>query len=141
MKVLAVDPGDKNLGLAVSDDTGTLARPLTVIPHVSMDQDVQRIAGEAAVRKVEIVVIGAAFGGDGEETRAVRHAQRLLEHLQLATSLKCVLWDESGTTQAARNAAVRAGKPKHRRRGHHDAMAAAIMLQDYLDAIREEKCP
>jgi len=141
VKVLAVDPGDKNIGLAVSDDTGTLARPLIVIPHVTMDQDVQRIAGEAAVRKVEIVVIGAAFGGDGEETRAVRHAQRLLEHLQLATSLKCVLWDESGTTQAARNASVRAGKPKQHRKGHHDAMAAAIMLQDYLDAIREEKCP
>ena len=141
MKVLAVDPGDKNIGLAVSDDTWTLARPLTVIAHVSMDQDVQRIAEAANVNQVEVVVIGAAFGGDGEETRAVRHAQRLLERLQSVTLLKCVLWDESGTTQVARNAAVRAGKSKQHRMGHHDAMAAAIILQDYLDAIREEKCP
>ena len=133
-RYLAVDPGEKFLGLAVSDPTGRLARPLQVLRHQSHRADAEAIARLARQWEVTTIVVGLATDVHGRATTLqARRARNLARHLRRVTGLPVVLWDETGTTQAAR--AVWAAT---RRRGRHrqrpDAAAAVLLLQAYLNA-------
>lgn len=136
-RILAVDPGEKRLGIALSDPTGTLARSLLVLQHVSRMVDAAQIADLAAEHGAERIVIGAALDDDGQSTPQSRHAERLAEAVRQQTSLPVELWDESGSTQAARETRLRMGVSRRKRSGHLDEVAAAIILQSYLDAHSE----
>ncbi len=136
-RILAVDPGEKRLGIALSDPTGTLARPLLVLRHVSRMVDAAQIADLAVEHDAERIVIGAALDVDGQSTPQSRHAERLAEAVRQQTSLPVELWDESGSTQAARETRLRMGVSRRKRSGHLDEVAAAIILQSYLDAHSE----
>jgi len=125
-RVLAVDPGEVRLGLAVSDPTGAIARPLEVISHKSRQEDARRIARTAAEHSVETVVVGIALDQEGEVGPQARRALRLVEALKLETNLPIETWDESGTTAAARAMGGTSDKL--------DARAAAVILQEFLDA-------
>ncbi len=137
MKVMAVDPGEKRLGIAVSDETGNLARPLMVIIHVNLKSDAAQIASIADEQKVELIIIGAAFGSEGQETPASRHASRLMAEICLQTETRCVLWDESGSTINTLSILREMNIRKNRRTGHQDDLAAANILQSYLDTPEE----
>ena len=132
-RVLAVDPGEKRLGIAVSDPTGTIARPLKVIRHVSRDEDAAAIAREAADQGAVEIIIGQALGDEGQPTPQSRHAERLAEEVRSQTQIKVGLWDESGSTQAARAARLAMGVSRRKRSGHLDDIAATVILQSYLD--------
>jgi putative Holliday junction resolvase len=123
--VLGVDPGDKRIGLAVSDPTGTVARPLDVLRHQSRDQDVRQILGVAASQAAELIVVGIPYGIDGEIGPQARKAMRLVEAIRKSGTLVVETWDES---QSSERAAF--GSSRH----SLDARAAAVILQDYLDA-------
>jgi len=133
MRILAVDPGEKNLGIAISDPTGTIANPLTVLKHVSRPLDAAAIAQLAADHQAERIIVGQALDDDGQPTPEGRRAGRLAEALQAQTDLPIELWDESGSTQAARQARLAMGASRRKRRGHLDDLAAAYILQTYLD--------
>lgn len=133
-RVLAVDPGEKRLGIALSDPTGTLARPLLVLRHVSRAVDAAQIAALAVEHGAERIIIGAALDDEGLPTPQSRHAERLAEAVRQQTSLPVELWDESGSTQAARETRIRMGVSRRKRSGHLDEVAAAVILQSYLDA-------
>lgn len=132
-RILAIDPGEVNIGLAVSDLSQTIANPLLVFPHVARAADVARIAALAKEKEVVAFIIGGPFGDGGTETPGVRHAQTLANALQTLTGLPVTLWDESNTTKEAIASRVIIGVPRSRRGGHHDAIAATILLQSYLD--------
>jgi putative Holliday junction resolvase len=134
MRVLAVDPGEKRIGLALSDPTGTIANPLTVLNHVTRAIDAATIAQMAAEHAAVRIVVGQALDADGQVTPQGRKAARLAEAIQTQTSLPVELWDESGSTQAARSARIAIGASRRKRSGHLDDLAAAYLLQDYLDA-------
>lgn len=134
MRILAVDPGEKRIGIAISDPTGTIANPLTVIPHISRQVDAAAIAALAEEQGAELIVVGQALDSEGEQTLQSRRAARLAGSIRGQTSLPVVLWDESGSTQAARSARIAMGAARRKRRGHMDDLAAAIILQDYLDS-------
>lgn len=134
MKILAVDPGEKRLGVAISDPTGTIARPLCVIKHQSREIDAEKIAEVAHREGVALVVVGQALDGDGEVGHQARKSQRLAETLRSKIDCAVALWDESGTTQAAKQSRVLLGVPRKKRKGHLDDLAASILLQDYLIA-------
>lgn len=136
-RILAVDPGEKRLGVALSDPTGTLARPLTVIKHGSRAVDAAQIAALAADNGAERIIIGTALDDDGQPTPQSRHAERLAEAVCQQTRLPVELWDESGSTQAARETRFLQGVSRRRRSGHLDDVAAAVILQSYLDAHSE----
>ncbi len=136
-RILAVDPGEKRLGIALSDPTGTLARPLLVLRHVSRIVDAAQIADLAMEHGAERIVIGVALDDDGQSTPQSRHAERLAEAVRQQTNLPVELWDESGSTQAARETRLRMGVSRRKRSGHLDEVAAAIILQSYLDAHSE----
>jgi putative holliday junction resolvase len=133
-RILAVDPGEKRLGIAISDPTGTIASPLTVLKHVSRVVDAAQIAQMAAEQAAVKIIIGQALDADGGLTSQARHALRLAEAVREQTSLPVELWDESGSTQAARSARIAMGVSRRKRRGHLDDIAATVILQSYLDA-------
>ncbi len=133
-RVLAVDPGEKRLGIAVSDPTGTIARPLQVIRHISRSVDAALIASLAAEQEAVRIIIGQALDEDGNPTPQARHAERLAGAVREQTSLPVELWDESGSTQAARGARIAMGVSRRKRSGHLDELAATVILQTYLDA-------
>lgn len=134
MRILAVDPGEKRLGIALSDPTQTIANPLTVLKHVSRPVDAATIALLARENAAVLIVVGQSLGEDGQPTPEGRRAARLAEAIREQTHLPVVLWDESGSTAAARQARIAMGVPRRKRRGHLDDLAATFILQTYLDA-------
>ncbi len=137
MRILAVDPGEKRLGLALSDETGTVATPLTVLKHISRLLDAASIADLARQNQIGLIVIGQSLDDDGLPTPSSRRADRLALAIQQQCDIPAVLWDESFSTRAARQAQVEMGTSRHKRRGHLDDLAAAVILQSYLDARRD----
>ena len=134
MRILAVDHGQKRIGLALSDETGALARPLLALPHVSRVVDAATVAERAAAHDAAQIVVGASYDEDGQLNAAGRSAARFAEALRLQTSLPVLLWDESLTTQDARAARLAMGVSRKKRSGHLDDVAAAVLLQNYLDS-------
>lgn len=143
MKVLAVDPGEKRIGLAISDPSGTLARPLRVLNHVARAKDAQKIAEIADEEAVGAIVIGQPLDANGEVGPEARKSIRLADAIREVTQIPIHLWDESGTTQAAINSRVALGTSRKKRKGHLDDLAASILLQDFLiqneDWVRGEE--
>jgi putative Holliday junction resolvase len=137
-RVLAVDPGEKRIGLAVSDPTGTIATPLRVIFHVSRAVDAAQIATVAVEMDAVLIVVGQALDDEGKPSPEGRKAMRLAEAIRLQTSLQVVLWDESFSTQTARQVRFVMGVTRSKRKGHLDELAAAVILQSFLDAYTGE---
>lgn len=133
-RVMAVDPGDKRIGLAVSDPTGTIANPMGVVVHVARALDAAVIAQMAQERAVVLIVVGTALDAEGGMGPAARKAERLAEAIRAQTSLPVETWDESGSTQTARSARIAMGASRKNRAGHMDELAATVILQSYLDA-------
>lgn len=140
-RVLAIDPGEKRIGVALSDPGAALARPLQVIVHKSRDIDAQVLAEIARENEAVMIVIGAAYGPDGEETPASRKSARLADAIREHTQVSVILWDESGSTKGAKEFMIKIGTGKQKRKGHQDEIAAAIILQNYLDNKNSPKNP
>ena len=136
MRILAVDPGQKNIGIAISDETGTIANPLTVIQHVKRKIDAAQVAAIAAENNAEKIIIGQSFDIDGKPNFEGRRSARFARALSEQTTIPVELWDESHSTQIARQAAIDMGVRRKKRRGHLDSIAATVILQSYLDAHR-----
>jgi putative Holliday junction resolvase len=125
-RILAVDPGEVRIGLAVSDPTRTIARPLRVVRHTARLDDARRIVECARQEAVEIIVVGVAYGVEGQASRSARRGLRLAEALRQAGFSRVETWDESGSTMAA--------EAIHQPDELTDARAAAVILQSFLDA-------
>lgn len=136
-RVLAVDPGEKNIGLAISDETATLARPLTVVRHVSKLLDAATIASIALENQAVKILVGMPTGPNGEDIAQTRHARSLAQAIQSQSSLPVILWDEYGTTNAAQTTLLELGVARERRGGHQDALAASLILKSYLESSGE----
>ena len=134
MRILAVDHGQKRIGLALSDETGTLARPLAVLKHVGRVVDAASVAERAVAHDAAQIIVGVSYNEEGELNPAGKSAERFAEALRLQTDLPVLLWDESMTTQDARLARLTMGVSRKNRSGHLDDVAAAVLLQNYLDS-------
>jgi putative holliday junction resolvase len=139
MRILAVDPGEKRLGIAISDPSGTIASPLKVVKHIARSADAAAIVQLAEEHQAGLIIIGENLDVEGEPTLQSIMAARLAETIRANTSLPVEMWDESGSTQAAREARLAMGVRKKKRRGHMDDLAAAVILQSYLDARSSDK--
>ena len=104
MRILAVDPGEKNIGIAISDPTGTIANPLTIIKHVSRLIDAATIAQLATENDAKLILVGQVLNDEGKSTPQSRRSVRLAAAIKAQTDLPVEFWDESGSTQAARQA-------------------------------------
>lgn len=137
MRILAVDPGDKRIGIAISDPGGVIANPWGVINHVSRLVDAASITALALEEGVGLIVVGQALDDDNEVGPAGRKAQRMAQAIREQCELPVVLWDESGSTRLARQAGIVLNVRRAHRRGHLDHLAATVILQSYLDAQQD----
>ncbi len=136
MIVLGLDPGERRIGVAVSDPRGVAAQPLRVIERASFAEDAARLRELVEARKAERVVVGLPLGMDGEAGPAARSARRYANRLRRELQVEVVLWDERLSTAEAERSLLSAGESRARRREVRDAVAAALILQSYLDAQR-----
>jgi len=139
MRILAVDPGSKNLGIALSDPSGTIANPLQVLKHVSRAVNASAILDLANQHAAEMILIGQSLDENGQPTFEGRRAARLAAEIQSQTNLQILLWDESFSTLAVRDAQIALGIPRRKRKGHLDDLAATVILQSYLDAQADQR--
>ena len=137
MRILGVDPGEKNIGIALSDPTQTLAKPLIVVKHTSRPIDAASIAQLALENEAERIIVGQAFDLDGKPNYSGRKAARLAAAIRTQTNLPFELWNESNSTQEARSARIAMGSNRKKRGGHLDELAATVILQSYLNSIIE----
>ena len=138
-RILAIDPGEKRIGLAISDPLGMIANPLTVIEHVSRDKNAHRIAEIALEKEVVMIVVGQPLDSFGEVGPSAKRSLRLANAIRKYYDKEVILWDESGSTQAAKQAYIQMGVSRKKRRGHLDVIAATIILQTYLDVRNPPK--
>jgi putative Holliday junction resolvase len=138
MRLLALDVGDRRVGVAVSDEAGLLATPLTVIRRTSRVEDFCKVARLVREQGAERLVIGHPLNADGsagsQAKRIERYAAALSDALRLeGLDLPVIMWDEHGSTQRAQQLMIGAGRSARHRKQRIDAAAAAVILQDYLD--------
>ena len=136
---MSVDPGEKRIGVAISDPSATVANPLCVVEHVARAVDAAAVAQLAADNQAVLIVVGQVMDGESEPGPQGRRAIRMAEAIRLQTSVPVVLWDEYGSTEKARSARIGMGVRRSRRTGHMDDLAATVILQSYLDAQFEKR--
>ena len=134
MVIMAVDIGGVRTGLAVCDAGERLASPAGVLVEHNRERLAERIAHEAEAHGVQQFVVGLPRNMDGSEGSAAKAAREFAALLGARTGLPCVLQDERGTTVTAHRYLSAAGVRGKKRKAVTDAVAAVIILQDYLDA-------
>lgn len=134
MRVLGIDLGSKRIGLAVSDTSGTVASPLSVLVRSrSRRHDHSEIARIAEAEEVEAIVVGLPLNMDGSRGPAARSAAAEAEDIATVTGMPVHLQDERLTTVTAERALREANMRAQDRRGVVDKVAAAVLLQTWLD--------
>jgi len=133
VRYMALDVGERRVGVALSDETGTIARSLTVIERASRAEDHARLRDLVAAHDVTTLVVGLPLDAEGLEGPQARRLRRYGRRVAAALDLPVIFWDESGSTVRAQEAMIKAGRSRRARRASLDAAAAAAILQDYLD--------
>lgn len=133
-RILAVDWGERRVGVAISDATGMLARALPTLQTRSERETVRALVDTARAEEAEEIVVGLPLHMDGTRGPAAQSAESLARRLEEESGLPVRLWDERLTSVQAERLAREAGEKRGRERGRLDARAAEILLQSYLDA-------
>ena len=139
MRTLGVDDGRRRIGLAVSDPTGTLARPVeTVTGHDDPAAAAREVAAvitrlEAADDPIGAIVVGLPLRLDGTPNEQTGHARALAAELARMTGRTVLLQDERLTSREAENRLAVRERDWRARKKRLDAAAAAVILQEYLD--------
>ena len=166
MRTLGLDIGDKKTGVAISDPEGILAIPLTVIERRSREDVITEVIKLIERYQVECVVVGLPYSLNGHLTQQSRKVEAFIEKLQdvIAVSqspepklraegvaisegeakqshlsgVNIEIWDERLSTVVAEKLMAEAGTRKDKRKQHQDALAAAIILQGFLDSLNKD---
>jgi len=134
MRILAIDYGSARIGLALSDPTGTLARPLPFIPAKGDARLAREIAGLAKKEEAHLILLGLPRNMDGSSGGAAAKVQAFATVLGLATVIPIKLIDERLSTVQASRQLQEAGRNARQQRGRIDSEAACVLLQGYLDS-------
>ena len=127
MRVLALDFGSARTGVAVSDETGTLARPIGVVERAGSDAGLARLADLVAAEEAELVVVGLPLTLRGKRGAQAEETEAFVEALRVHLVVPVETYDERFTTRLAQRTAGRAPE---------DAVAAAHLLQSWLERGR-----
>ena len=136
MRILAVDPGSKRVGLAVSDPTETIAQALANVPAEPVDTLAARLADIARAQDARRIVVGLPLRLDGTRGPEAAAAKLLADGLRQRSGLPVELVDERMTTAAAERSLIAGGVKRNRRRMVVDGVAATLLLQGHLDRKR-----
>jgi len=166
MRTLGLDIGDKKTGVAISDPEGILAIPLTVIERRSREDVITEVIKLVERYQVECIVVGLPYSLNGHLTQQSKKVEAFIEKLQsvIAVSqspepklraegvaisegeakqsrlsgVNIEIWDERLSTVVAEKLMAEAGTRKDKRKQHQDALAAAIILQGFLDSLNKD---
>jgi putative holliday junction resolvase len=133
-RILGIDYGERRIGLALSDPTGTVATPWRVLDVEHDRADAKRIAQLCDEQKVDHIVIGLPLAMNGSEGPAAKKCQAFAVRLRETQDRPVTAWDERFTTRSAQQALIAGGARRSKRKEVVDKLAAQIMLQHYLDA-------
>lgn len=133
MRILALDHGSKRIGVAVSDELKMIAQPLEFIPAEPLPAALQRIDALVKEKEVELIVLGMPRNMDGSYGPAAQLVREFQTQLAAATSAPIRTWDERLTSAQANRVLVEANVRRDKRKEKVDAMAAAVLLQSFLD--------
>jgi putative holliday junction resolvase len=137
-RLLALDVGEKRVGVAICDETQTLARPLLTLNRASKQEDFAKIAALCREHAIEKVIVGLPKTLRGEEGPQAQKVRRYAAELQAALDLPIDFWDERYSTVDAHDLII---KRTLTRKSEIDAIAAAVILQDYLDGHNPRYAP
>jgi putative Holliday junction resolvase len=135
MRILALDPGTKRVGVAISDETRTLATPLEFIPAEPFADFVARLQTLIREREVGLILVGVPRNMDGSYGPAAAQAQQLVAVLKEAIPVPIQTVDERLSTVQAQRLLRAAGKRARKQKTRIDQSAAAVLLQSYLDTL------
>ena len=133
MRVLGLDYGEKRIGVAICDELGMTARGIATISRKYWKRDIEQISGLVREYDVEKIVIGYPVRLDGTEGIQCEKVNRFIDVLEGGVSVPVVKWNEALSTKEAESLLIEADMNRRKRRGVVDKLAAAIILQDYLD--------
>jgi len=135
MRILALDHGTKRIGVAVSDETQTIAQPLEYIPAEPFADFLVRLKQILTEKEVDLVLIGLPRNMDGSYGPAAHKVETFVSVLRNAIAVPLKTWDERLTSAMANRILIQANVRRDKRKEKVDKMAAAILLQSYLDVI------
>ena len=135
MRVMAIDYGDRRIGLAVSDLLGLLTGEAWTLEEWYMERAARRIAEEARARDVGTLVLGLPKNMDGSEGPRAEKSRAFRELLLSESGLPVVLWDERRSSIEAHAILHAGGKREKQHRKTVDAVAASLILEGYLGSL------
>ncbi|HWP81251.1 MAG TPA: Holliday junction resolvase RuvX [Bacteroidota bacterium] len=135
-RLLGIDYGTKRIGLSLSDPLRITAQPFETVANDSKLWN--RLREIIHQQEVEFVVVGMPLNLKGEQAMKAREVESFIQRLKLEIGCKVVAWDERFTSSIAQESMLRMGTKKkdRRQKGRIDSMAAAIMLQGFLDSTK-----
>ena len=137
LRLLSLDLGERRIGLAVSNQEGTLVFPAGHLQRDRLQTDIQLVLAMAIEREAQGIVVGIPYTLDGSEGSQARRARRFVHSLRKQTTLPIYTVDERYTSVEAEGMMREAGRQPSRERGAVDAAAAALILQRFLDQRME----
>jgi putative Holliday junction resolvase len=137
-RVLCIDHGEARVGLALSDELCIIARPLGLIETRGRDV-VAEVCATAAANQVVEIVVGMPYTLRGTASESTLRVQAFVAALKARTTLPVVTWDERLSTKQSEQFLIQSGMKRQKRKRKVDSVAAALILQSYLDARKEKR--
>jgi putative Holliday junction resolvase len=136
-RILGIDYGSKRVGLSLSDPLGLIAQPIDALKNdASLFANLKQIS---ISKNVKLIVVGMPLNLKGLHAQKAEEVQKFIERLKVELNMEVATWDERFTTTIAQQTMIAMGTKKKERQaknGRIDSMAAAIILQGYLDRIK-----
>lgn len=139
MKKLGIDIGEKRIGLAISDPTNCIAQPLIVLERKGNFSEMKELQQIIEENLVDEIVVGLPVSMSGKEGKQAQRVKNYISWLKDYVHLSIVEWDERLTTSLAEKVLISADVSRGKRKKVVDKLAAAVILQGYLDSIRAEE--
>ena len=135
MRILALDHGTKRIGIAVSDELKMIAQPLEFVPAEPFEQFAARLQDLISEKEVELILLGMPRNMNGSYGPAAEKVEEFAAALKAAVTVPIKTWDERLTSAQANRLLIEGGVRRENRKEKVDKMAAAILLQSYLDSL------
>jgi putative Holliday junction resolvase len=140
-RYVAFDIGDKRIGVAISDPFNTYALPSKTYFRKNFKVDVAELVKIAEEKGATTIVCGLPVNFDGSDAVQTEKTQRFIDALKQATKIPVVCEDERFTTMMAHDVLISEGMSREKRKNYVDALAAANILDGYLNRIKNKKSP
>lgn len=135
MRILGIDFGDARIGVAVSDELGMFASTVAVIAEKGEEAQLSRLSEYIKMYKPEKIVLGNPINMDGSSGARAQKSAEFKQKLEEAFALPVILWDERLSSVSAHRILEERGVSGKKRKGKVDPIAAALILQGYLDSV------